>query len=110
MKRIKLLSIVALTLLVGYSFKTISELKKTSADVKSYGGIAVFMDCTPVNEYDVIGEVKLARISYNGDNYDEARNTLIKKCKETYPTGEALLMENVPFTSKYSAKVITFKK
>lgn len=110
MKKITIITLVGIALTVGYSFKTIHEISKTSAEVSLTQGIAVFMDSKPVKEYEIIGEVKLAKISTNNSSYSEAKKTLIEKCLETYPTGEGIIIENVPFTTRYSAKVIAFKK
>lgn len=110
MKKITLGIILGLSIALGFSFKTIYDLKITSAEVNTHEGLAIFMDCEPVSEYEIIGEVKLAKISYKGDTYTEGRSTLIEKCKKTYPTAQALIMStDNEYKTRYVGKVIIFK-
>jgi len=110
MKKITIGVILGLSIALGFSFKEIYDLKNTTAEVNTYEDLAIFMDCEPVSSYEEIGEVRLAKISYNGDNYSDARKTLIEKCKKTYPTAQALVISfDKVHKKQYIGKVITFK-
>ena len=48
----KFFSLLAMILIAGMSFA-----QNNLAKAEVYGGVYVFMDCTPVSEYEVLGEV-----------------------------------------------------
>jgi hypothetical protein len=110
MKKITLTVLVTTFVALGYSFKTIHDLKKSSAEVNEVAGIYIFSDSKPLMEYEVIGEVGLAFATTQSPAHSNLREVFVKKLKDKYPTGEALIFKNDPYGGTHKADVIVFKK
>lgn len=91
-----------------FSFaKSIYEVKDITAETKKVEGLAIFTDCKPVKEYEVIGTVTLSEFSfYNGSKFYKIQTRLSQKAKEKFPDAEGLIYD----IAEESAQVIKFKK
>ena len=54
-------------------------------------GLYIFTDCTPVQEYEVLGTIKGAG-SLGSAQYTAVRDRLIKKAKKEHPTGTGIIL------------------
>jgi hypothetical protein len=107
MKKLSTGIILGLMIALTFSFKTIYELKNTTAEVQKIRGLAIFTDCLPSKDYDNLGEIKLSNFSLRDTDYETCRNALITKSKEKYKDVEGLI---ITCNNRYSAEVIAFKK
>ncbi len=98
-KSILVAAFAALAMVAGA--KIISE-RLAKPDEKE--GFKIFMLCSPVDEYEKVGYVKV-KVAWTGKP-DEMLNSLLKKAKNDYPTGDAILITDV---SMDEAMVVKFK-
>jgi hypothetical protein len=108
MKKITIAFTLGLIVALGFSFKTIYDLKQNSAEANELNGILMFTDSKPLMKYEIIGQVKLGLGSTHKDCYRDARVRLVEICKEKYPTGKGLMIKVDEF--RYTADVIDFKE
>jgi len=109
MKKISIGIIAGLTVVLLFSFSALYELSNKTAEVNTFDNIVVFAESKPVKDYTVIGHLKAPTISFGqADGFSAGRDYLVEKCKESYPTGEGLILDCSK--TKLSADVITFKK
>ena len=110
MKKVILGMFVGIALMSAFSFKVLHEIRNTTAEAIVQDSLVIFTDAKPLKDYTVIGNVRLAKYSYNDDSYIMGKEALIEKCKKTYPTAEGLIFTCKDGLPKYAADVITFKK
>jgi hypothetical protein len=98
---------ISFTALVGAGVESYQANKQT-AEISKRLGISVCTDCTPVLEYDKIGEVVLH--TYWSRDYGTIRDALVKKARKDYPNCDGILCypENNGLTA-VRADVIKFK-
>lgn len=102
---LKNLGLIVIAILL-FSFKAVYEPNETTAEVKKFDGVSIFVDCKPVKEYDVIGEVELSFFSFhNGSKAGKIQNKLIEKAKAKYPGMQGIIYN----IDDESASVIKFK-
>ena len=106
MKKIFTGAILGLVIALFFSFKTIYDLKKSTADVEQINGIYIFGFSKPETEYKVIGKIKPGFIE---DRYFKVAEQMTTKAKKTYPTAQGLIIKIEPATYKIYADVIEFK-
>lgn len=92
---------VSFTALIGAGVTEYVVSKKT-AEVNQQGGIYIYTDSKPVNEYVYLGKVK-AVLTLQGQ-YQEVIPVLVKKAKKEYPSAEGII-----YIAPESAEVIMFK-
>ncbi|MEI8201459.1 MAG: hypothetical protein WCH34_00490 [Bacteroidota bacterium] len=92
MKKIILGSFIGIcfTTLVAFTIANY-EPKKCTGEVQQLEGYYIFVDSRPVMEYEYLGTVKGAVISFGGGQYTTIRNKLIKRAKKDYPRADALI-------------------
>ena len=95
-----------------FSFTGHYDVKSNTAEANQYDGIYVFSDCQPVREYTVLGSVKpggrgMMAVGLKSQEYNDMRSTMIDRCKENYPTAEAIIVHMQP-GNRY-ADAIKFK-
>ncbi len=67
------------------------EPRNGTAEVNQEKGFLIFIDCTPVKKYTVLGQVK-KRANWSGSGqFDDVKNDLLDKAKRKYPQGQGLL-------------------
>lgn len=96
---------------VGVAFKTVTDIKKNSAEVyesAKFKNLCVFTDSKPLMQYDTIGKVEVNPIVRL--NYGEIRDKVLTKCNETYPTADGVILQAVGASSIHRGYVIQFKK
>ena len=84
MKKLLILPFLALLLLAA---KTNTNAQATATQLQ---GMYIFTDCTPMQEYEVLGTVKSAA-SLGSSQYTAVRDRLIKKAKKEHPTGTGII-------------------
>ena len=98
----KLTLIVAISLISFLTFaKIVTEHLAKPDEVEGY---KIFLMSKPVDDYEKLGYLKIG-MSWSGKP-KELINTLLKKAKKDYPTGDAILISNIEMDE---AMVIKFK-
>ena len=82
------------------------EIRKDLAIVNRMENLYVFTDSTPVTEYEYLGTVKVS-VVWSGQ-YQNVRNSLIKKAKKKYPQAEGIIL-HMKAGGTDRADVIMFK-
>lgn len=99
-----LLLILAVTFLFSFQLQTDKNLSRVNQE----RGFYIFTDATPVNEYEVLGEVKNG-ISIGGTSqYNDVKAKLINKCRKDFPTGDGIIFSFTTGAADH-ATVIKFK-
>lgn len=106
MKKVNLLSIViatliALAVVLLTSSKPVSDKLARPNEVE---GFKIFILCTPVDDYEKLGYIKVG-MTWSGKP-DQLMNKILKKAKNDYPTGDAILINGIDLEQ---AMVIKFK-
>lgn len=83
--------IAGLALISLFSFKTLYDARKNTAEVEQMEGLFIFVDSKPVQEYEFLGTEKIT-IGLGSGQYTDIRNKLIKKVKKEYPTADGVLI------------------
>ena len=84
----KILFSILIITVVGFS-KNTSE--KATATVNQVNGLFIFVDCTPVSDYNYIGSVKYNSIMQRNPQYTVIRDALIKKVKKDWPNANGVM-------------------
>ncbi len=107
MKKVILVILCALTLNVFAQAP--APVEKTLAKVDNIEGMLIFVNSTPVAEYQYLGTVKFANtFSLKESQYTHQRDVLIKRAKEKYPEANGLIFHFV-VGSPDTAEAIKFK-
>ena len=107
----KLLTIIsAIALITLVSANLPGDIDKSMAKVNQTQGYYLFVDSTPVAEYEYLGTVKnkvgLSDLE-GSDDFIKVKKRLIKKAKKDFPEGNGLIF-NIENT-RGEADVIKFK-
>ena len=73
------------------AMNTLEDIKKSNADVNQYEGVYVFTDSKPQKDYEYLGTVKIS-LGLGSGQYQNVRNSLIKKAKKEDPQADGLIM------------------
>ncbi len=73
-----------------FSFASIYEPTKATAEVYQMDGYYIFVDSKPVKEYETLGEIKVGFVSMD-PQYKEIREALLKKARKKHPDGEGII-------------------
>lgn len=79
--------------------------KKTLANVKQDNGLYVFIESTPVSDYETLGNVKKTGLVMNG-KAEEMVKIITRRAKDDYPTCDAVIFDDLKLDH---ATVIKFK-
>lgn len=93
MKKATLIFCLCAFIAIGYSFKAVYDLKKSTAETEQVEGLYIFTDSKPAMEYQVIGEVKLPMAYGKKKNHFNIKGSLIEKAKKAYPTAEGIIID-----------------
>jgi hypothetical protein len=91
--------------LASFSFKSIEDYKKSDARVSQAEGLYIFLQSTPLKEYDVLGTVKKTGLVWTGKP-EEMYRTILRRAKKDYPNCEAVIFDDIQMTH---ATCIKFK-
>jgi hypothetical protein len=82
------------------------QIKPSTAEAIQVQGLYIFTDSKPVSDYEYLGTVNVS-MSMSGQ-YNDVKNSLIKKTKKDFPNAEAIIITLVTGSSD-KADVIRFK-
>lgn len=94
-------TILALAVVFLTSSKPLSDKLARPNEVE---GFKIYILSTPVDEYEKLGYIK-AGMTWSGKP-DQLMGKILKKAKEDYPTGDAILINSIDLEQ---AMVIKFK-
>lgn len=103
MKNLLLIAAVT-TLLFSFQLQTDKNLSRVNQE----RGFYIFTDATPVNEYEVLGEVKNGMSIAGSSQYNDVKAKLISKCRKDFPTGDGIIFSFTTGAADH-ATVIKFK-
>lgn len=88
--------VLALLMIIGYiMFSAMTpQNKKTLATVKQDHGLYVFIESSPVNDYETLGTVKKTGMVMSG-GAKEMVKILCKRAKDDYPTAEGIIFDDL---------------
>ncbi len=86
-----------------FSFRP--DNKRTLANVKQNNGLYIFIEATPVADYETLGTVKKTGFVMSG-GAKEMVKILTRRAKDDYPNAEAIIFDDL---SLEHATVIKFK-
>lgn len=90
MRKIPLILLIISALAVfGFTYVNNSETNQL-AKVNQESGVYLFVESSPVTEYDYLGTVTNT-LGLTGSQYSAVKNTLIKKALKKYPEGDAII-------------------
>lgn len=92
----KYILIVTVVVLVSMLSSHTHTSSINSAIVNQEQGLYLFIESKPSGEYTYIGDVSLNVVMNN--SYSEVKGSLIKKCKQKYPSANGIIM-NISNTS-----------
>lgn len=95
---------LAVAILVVSAF-SLPQNKKTLANVKQDNGLYVFIESTPVSDYETLGNVKKTGLVMNG-KAEEMVKIITRRAKDDYPTCDAVIFDDLKLDH---ATVIKFK-
>lgn len=78
---------------------------KSSATVNRISGLYCFIECQPVADYQVLGEVKKTGLVWSG-KAKEMRDILVKRAMKDYDNAEGIIFDDIAMDH---ATVIKFK-
>jgi hypothetical protein len=90
MKKAILFSSIAVITL--FSFRHPSDHRM--AQVNQLQGYYIYMQCTPVSEYTVLGTVKKTGVVWTGKP-TEMFNILLRRVKKDYPNSDGIIFEGI---------------
>lgn len=64
------------------------------AQVNQAQGVLIFMQCSPVSDYTVLGTVKKTGVVWTGQP-NEMFNIIMKRVKKEYPATEAVIFDAI---------------
>ena len=100
----KKVTVLFFFLVMGYNAQTQDLIGK--ARVENIDGIDVYMDCRPLAEYEVLGNIQVDICTpYNG-----CRNKVIKKAKTSYSQTDAVIILQMDTYKSLKAEAIKYKK
>lgn len=102
----------SLIVAVGLTFTTYSAIcqeskvsdPKALATTEKIDGYYIYVDCTPVAKYEVIGTVNTPKVVKN-NKYKTMRATMLKKGKKEQPKADGFIFKN---QNVYSCEAIKF--
>jgi hypothetical protein len=102
----KKLFIILMTIAItSLSFKAYEEYKKSDARVIQAEGVYIFLQSTPLREYDILGTVKKTGLVWTGQP-EEMYRTILRRARRDYPNCEAVIFDDIQMTH---ATCIKFK-
>lgn len=101
----KILIGAVLVLFTAFAFKPLYEPKNNTAEVNRVSGVYIFVDCSPVKDYESLGTVKCPLIT-NSKDYEDLMPKMVKIAKKEYKDVEAVIFNP---GSIYTAEAIRFK-
>jgi len=103
--KLKLLFVAAVLLAFAAGKSFLPDTRP--ATVHKIGGLFVFWDCAPADDYETIGHIKIKGIVETGD-YEDMLTRFLKKTKETYPNADGILYDHDQH-NRDNVDVIKFK-
>jgi hypothetical protein len=91
MKKVIFGLISILIIMLTFSFKTIYDLKNSTACVEEKKGILIFSYSKPEKKFRIIGEVKNGKM-INSD-HQSVGEYLTDKAKKQYPTSQGIIIK-----------------
>jgi len=91
--------------LLSFSFKSYFDNQKSDARVNQAEGLYVFLQSTPLREYEVLGTVKKTGFVWTGQP-EEMYRIILRRAKKEYPNCEGVIFEDIQMTH---AMCIKFK-
>jgi len=82
------------------SFNT--EDDKLLARAGYYNGVYIFVDCEPVNDYEVVGDVA---VTFSSTSYNANKQSIVQKIKKKYKNEKYAILD----MEGVKARVIRFK-
>jgi len=70
------------------------DINNGLATVNKVDGYYIFMQCTPVAPYEILGTVKKTGIAISGDP-DEMFKTILRRAKKDFPKCDAIIFTDV---------------
>ena len=101
----KILTVLIVLAITSLSFKSYEDYKKSDAKVNQAEGIYIFLESTPLKEYEVLGTVKKTGIVWSGQP-NEMFRTILRRARKDYPNIEAVIFDDIQMTH---ATCIKFK-
>lgn len=69
--------------------QTTYDARKSTAEVEQMQGFFVFVNCTPVLEYEYLGTEKPG-LTWD-DDFVSVRDKMLKKCRKSFPEADGLI-------------------
>ncbi len=101
----KILTVLIVLAITSLSFKSYEDYKKSDAKVNQAEGIYIFLESTPLKEYEVLGTVKKTGIVWSGQP-NEMFRTILRRARRDYPNCDAVIFDDIQMTH---ATCIKFK-
>jgi hypothetical protein len=92
MKKNIIVALIAITATSFAAFKTVNSYNQ--ATVNQQQGCYLFIESTPVSDYDYLGDVKVSGMFSSGQ-FDDVKGGLIKAAKKKYPNCNGLIFHFV---------------
>lgn len=90
-----------------FSFTVLEyQIKPSTAEATQVQGLYIFTDCKPISDYEYLGTVSIS-VSMSSQ-YNDVRNSLIKKAKKEYPNSTGIII-SLATGSTDRADIIRFK-
>lgn len=80
---------------ISVSFKSYQDYKKTDARVNQAEGLYIFMESTPLREYEVLGTVKKTGLTWTGGLPQEMFRIILRRAKKDFPNCDGVIFEDI---------------
>ena len=80
---------------ISFSFKSYEDYMKTDARVNQAEGLLIFMESTPLREYEVLGTVKKTGLTWTGGLPQELFRIILRRAKRDYPNSDAVIFDDI---------------
>ena len=96
----KILTVLIVLAITSLSFKSYEDYKKSDAKVNQAEGIYIFLESTPLKEYEVLGTVKKTGIVWSGQP-NEMLRIILRRARRDYPNCDAIIFDSFRIYLEY---------